>query len=187
ACGVRLPAPCLDSIIQKNNRRSRVVLCCPKMTAPDNLGSLIRLGASFGIQGILLGPGSVDPYIRRVIRVSLGTCFDFPVRSSPELFNELRELQSRNQAVIIAAEKTDTSSALNRSLRTSSRNGAGSDSHEVMQEDCPIFVLLGNEADGLTQQWLDLADETFHIPIQDEVDSLNVTHAAAIFLYELTR
>ncbi len=180
ACAKREEIPSLETVAGQRPGTIPVVLCCPKITAPDNLGSLIRLGASFGIQGILLGPGSVDPYIRRVIRVSMGTFFNLPIRSSRELFKELKELRQQNRCRIIAAEKTESSQTLTDIYQSDALPDAAA-------QTCPTILLLGNEADGLAQQWLELADETLHIPIQADVDSLNVTHAAAIFLYELAR
>lgn len=187
ACGYRLPSPSLESITEGDSKNRRIILCCPRMTAPDNLGSLIRLGASFGIQGILLGPGSVDPYIRRVIRVSMGTRFELPIAMVPDLYDQLEEIQKQKQGVIIAAEKTDASVSLVKFINANSLTKSSDHSKYEVIDDRPLFVLLGNEADGLDQKWLDLADQCFHIPIQDCVDSLNVTNAAAIFLYELTR
>lgn len=179
ACAKRLENPLLETIIHQQVGKNPIILCCPKITAPDNLGSLIRLGASFGIQGILLGPGSVDPYIRRVIRVSMGTFFNLPIHSSCNLLCDLNELRRQNKCQIIAAEKTAVSRPLCNVFQSKPTTN-------TVDEICPTILLLGNEADGLDQEWLDLADETMHIPIHAEVDSLNVTHAAAIFLYELT-
>ncbi len=180
ACAKRAENPSLDSLFERRADKNPILMCCPKITAPDNLGSLIRLGASFGIQGILLGPGSVDPYIRRTIRVSMGTFFKMPIRSDNNLFNELKELRRQNRCRIIAAEKTNDSEPLHRSLAPEAIT-------DSLDENCPLVLLLGNEAKGLQKEWLDLADKIIHIPIQEDVDSLNVTHAAAIILYEFTR
>lgn len=180
ACAKRLENPSLGSIINQQAGKNPILVCCPKITAPDNLGSLIRLGASFGVQGILLGPGSVDPYIRRTIRVSMGTFFNLPIRTSNDLLSELKELHQQNRCHIIAAEKTDNSQPLYHTNQPAATTNS-------VNKSCPTILLLGNEADGLETEWLDLADKILHIPIQANVDSLNVTHAAAIFLHELTR
>ncbi len=180
ACAKRLENPSLGSIINQQAGKNPILICCPKITAPDNLGSLIRLGASFGVQGILLGPGSVDPYIRRTIRVSMGTFFNVPIRTDNNLLSELKELRQQNRCKIIAAEKTNNSQPLCDAIVSTTITNS-------VDQSSPTILLLGNEADGLDTEWLDLADKILHIPIQTNVDSLNVTHAAAIFLHELTR
>ncbi len=180
ACAKRLDNPSLDSMLNQQEEKNPIIICCPKITAPDNLGSLIRLGASFGVQGILLGPGSVDPYIRRTIRVSMGTFFNVPIRTDNDLLSELKELRQQNRCKILAAEKTDKSQSLCDAIASNSIANS-------VDRSSPTILLLGNEADGLEAEWLDVADKILHIPIQTDVDSLNVTHAAAIFLHELTR
>ena len=180
ACAKRLDNPSLGSMLNQQEDKNPIIICCPKITAPDNLGSLIRLGANFGVQGILLGPGSVDPYIRRTIRVSMGTFFNVPIRTDNDLLSELKELRQQNRCKIVAAEKTDKSRPLCDAIESNSITNS-------VDRSSPTILMLGNEADGLEKEWLDLADKILHIPIQTDVDSLNVTHAAAIFLHELTR
>ncbi len=208
ACAKRIENPSLESMIQPSSGRNPILVCCPKMTDPDNLGSLIRLGAGFGVQGIVLGTGSVDPYIRRVIRVSMGTFFKVPIRMDNNLFNELKSLREQNRCRIIAAEKTDHSQTLGNftgfektetektgtvtieSEKKETEKMADLDSVLETDPDAKdrlTVLLLGNEAEGLDSKWLEMADRTLHVPMQQGVDSLNITHAAAIFLYELTR
>ena len=184
ACAKRLENPSLESMIQASSSRNQILVCCPKMTDPDNLGSLIRLGAGFGVQGIVLGAGSVDPYIRRVVRVSMGTFFKVPIRMDNNLFNELKSLREQNRCRIIAAEKTGQSQPLTHCIGSEKM----SNSKTNPDNGTPLTVLLlGNEAEGLDSEWLEMADKILHVPMQEGVDSLNLTHAAAIFLYELTR
>ncbi len=213
ACAKRLENPSLESMIQHSSDRSPILVCCPKITDPDNLGSLIRLGAGFGVQGIVLGTGSVDPYIRRVIRVSMGTFFNVPIRMDNNLFNELKSLREQNRCRIVAAEKTDQSQALGNfsgfektetvktetektgtvtieSEKKETEKMTGLDSvleTDPEAQDRLTVLLLGNEAEGLDSKWLEMADRILHVPMQQGVDSLNITHAAAIFLYEMTR
>jgi TrmH family RNA methyltransferase len=50
-----------------------------------------------------------------------------------------------------------------------------------------LILLLGNEADGLEQNWIDLSDDKVVIPMADQTDSLNVTVAAGIMLHHFTQ
>jgi len=166
ACGLEPANADLEHLVRKN----APIVCCPNMTRPDNLGSLIRLAAGFGMAGLLVGSKTADPYLRRVIRVSMGTIFSLPIRVSDSLERDLDELKRLNFK-FIAAESTDTSIPLD----NASRDAFPSKS----------VLLLGNEAEGLNETDLARADERLHIPMAEGVDSLNVTYAAAIFMYEM--
>jgi len=152
--------------------RPGLILCCPKMTSPDNLGSLVRLAAGFGVTGLLLGESCSDPWLRRVVRVSMGTIFTMPIRVSTDLRRDLLTLRERDYA-LLGAELTGDSKTLN----------------EFADESWPPrkVLLLGNEAEGLDPAYTELLDATYHIAMAETVDSINVTHAAAVFLYEMTR
>ncbi|MCG6157931.1 TrmH family RNA methyltransferase [Rubinisphaera margarita] len=149
-----------------------LILCCPQMTSPDNLGSLARLAAGFGAAGLLLGESSSDPWLRRVVRVSMGTIFELPIRVSPDLLRDLLVLREQNYC-LLGAELTETS----RPLECFGDDGWRLD----------MVLLLGNEAEGMPPEFLDMLDATYHIEMTNQVDSINVTHAAAVFLYEMTR
>lgn len=169
----RRPAnPELSHLLQ-TRRGAPLIVACPHLTGPDNLGSLIRLMAGLGGSGILLGSESADPYLRRCVRVSMGTIFQIPVRVTTDLATELIQLRDVWQVRLLAAERTATSVPLN---RTDPR----------LRADQPRLLLLGNEAEGLHEHWLKLCEQTYHIPMVEGVDSLNLAQAAGIFLYELT-
>lgn len=170
--GLRPGNPALRDMLSSTACQPLIV-CCPHLTGPDNLGSLIRLSSGFGVSGILLGPGSVDPYLRRCVRVSMGTIFQLPIRISPELRSDLLTLREDFQYRLLAAEKTETS----RPLR---------EYHHSEHINHPRVLLLGNEAEGLDECWLELVERIYHIPMASGVESLNITHAAGIFLYEMT-
>lgn len=152
---------------------SPLIVCCPHLTGPDNLGSLIRLSAGFGVSGILLGQGSVDPYLRRCVRVSMGTIFRMPIRTTSQLKAEILSFKQQHGFEIVAAEKNERSISLIQQRLNPSHK--------------PRLLMLGNEAEGLGDEWLELCDQVYHIPMAAGVDSLNIANAAGIFLYELTQ
>lgn len=162
--------PSLSALL--NGPPTAPVLCCPHLTGPDNLGSLTRLAAGFGAAGILLGEGSVDPYLRRCVRVSMGTIFQMPIRTAENVLAELQQLKTEHNSDLLAAEDSEQSRPLYE------LPAATPGKRRVL--------LLGNEADGLGQPFLKLVDAVYDIPMADGVDSLNIANAAGIFLYELT-
>lgn len=135
----------------------------------ENLGSIFRNCAAFGVDGVLLDPRCADPLYRRSVRVSMGHVFGvgFAVlpRSWPQSLELLRKagvellaLTPRAEAVAIRSIVTPPSWA----------------------------VLLGAEGPGLTDEALAAADRWVRIPMADGVDSLNVATAGAVAFAQLT-
>ena len=143
-----------------------LLLCCPHITDPDNLGSLLRLARAFDVAGLLLGPDCCDPFSRRTLRVSMGNAFDVPIVESVDLAADLTWLRDqegfRLSATLLAPDATSLV-----------------DVHPEARE----LLLLGNEAQGLAPQWVELANRRVTIPMSRGADSLNVSVAAGIFLH----
>jgi tRNA G18 (ribose-2'-O)-methylase SpoU len=137
------------------------------MTDPDNMGGLIRLCAGFGVGALLLGSDCSDPYSRRVLRVSMGAAFALPVVECFDLAADLNRLRYQHQFRLLATVLDPQAELL-----------------ADLVPGAPTVLLLGNESDGLAQEWIDLSDERVTIPMT-AADSLNVTVAAGIFLHWL--
>ncbi len=167
ACGFRPDNASLEDFRKKRP----LIVCCPHITGPDNLGSIIRLAAGFGASGILLGSKSADPFLRRVVRVSMGSIFTMPIRTSEMLAEDLQNLRDSGYQ-ILAAEKTERSKPLT--------------DYHLPENECPIVLMVGNEAEGLDEESLQCTDEVLHVEMASGVDSLNVANAVAVFLYALT-
>jgi tRNA G18 (ribose-2'-O)-methylase SpoU len=200
ACGRRLPQPELHDLLPAGCGPVLFV-ACPRMTDPDNMGGLIRLCAGFGVRGLLLGDSCSDPFSRRVLRVSMGTAFQLPILEFTGSGNECGSHQPEAQA-------RGTSPVPSLALRanvTGEKHTLAERLEELRQEhgfrllatvlddtatplaDVPaierLVLLLGNEADGLDQEWIDQCDQCVTIPMAQGMDSLNVTVAAGIFLH----
>lgn len=167
ACGYRPAPPSLDELVGGTGG-PLLLVACPHMTDPDNLGGLIRLCVGFGVRGLLLGPDCADPFSRRVLRVSMGTAFQLPMLEHCDLPATLGRLRSAHHFRILAT-------VLDRDATPLAQLGAID----------RAVLLLGNEADGLDPATITLSDERVTIPMADGADSLNVTVAAGIFLHQL--
>ena len=170
ACGQRTRPPRWDDVLPRDPAAPALVVACPRTTDPDNLGGLIRLGAGFGVTAIGLNEGCADPFSRRVLRVSMGNAFHLPIVDSDNLEGDLRYLREKHGFRIAAAVLDDAAIPLSQIKRPSR-----------------LILLLGNEADGLEQNWIDLSDDKVVIPMADQTDSLNVTVAAGIMLHHFTQ
>ncbi len=168
-CGVRQSRIPLEQVLPKDKERLTIV-ACPNCDNPENLGAIIRIGAAFGIDALLLGKSCCDPFSRRVIRVSMGAAFTLPIIESADLFSDLQRLKNEWQFELSAAVLDDRAVHLDRAQRTS-RFG----------------ILLGNEDTGLDQSWINICDQKLTIPMSLGTDSLNVAVTAGIILHHFTR
>ncbi len=168
ACGRRrerdLPPVVFDA------SRASLLVCCPNVTDPENLGTVIRLSCGFGVDALLLGPGCCDPFSRRVLRVSMGNALFLPIFELRDLRAWLTELRDEWDYELVATVLDDSAEPLERADRYRR-----------------TVLLLGNEARGLDPQDVALCDRRVTIPMHGRTDSLNVSVAAGIFLYHFQR
>jgi tRNA G18 (ribose-2'-O)-methylase SpoU len=145
------------------------LLICPQIAEPENLGSVIRTAHAFGSSGLLIPQDSIDPFNRKVLRVSMGSAFILPVITMPELPDAPSILKSAG-CRLIGTTLSHSATPLP-SFRPPPR----------------WALVLGNEALGLSDAWADSCDDLVTIPMASGIDSLNVGVAAGICLYGLTR
>ncbi len=136
---------------------------------PENLGGMLRTAAGLGIKNILLGPGTVDPYSRRALRVSMGNTLFLNLFQTASPASTLKVLQQVGLQVISTA-LTDNS----QSLEQANRRG-------------PLIILMGNERHGLPQAILEISDRCVRIDMELGTDSLNVGVAAGIVMHHFCR
>lgn len=146
------------------------VVVCPATVLPDNLGSIIRIGCAFGVQALIVGPHSADPFSRRCVRVSMGNIFQLPIFEIDSTEFALHWLRENLKYQCLAATGRANSLALPMP-RPSER----------------IAIVLGNEAHGIAAEILAACDHEIQIPMSGATDSLNVAQAAAVLLYQFTR
>ncbi|MCA9188018.1 MAG: RNA methyltransferase [Pirellulaceae bacterium] len=165
ACGRRPPAD--PATVDWQATKHWIVL--PGTQLPDNLGSIIRLGAAFGVDGVVLGPRSADPWSRRAVRVSMGNIFSISIIEMGDICQFLEDISHVGFATIAAAISSEATPLT-----------------QLVPPDRWALV-LGNEADGLDDAILRRCTHAAVVPMRHGVDSLNVSDAAAVFLYHLTR
>ncbi len=169
AVGLRKPSPGIDTILSKEATRSTLVIC-PDLSNHENLGSVIRIASALGVDAMLLGERCSDPFYRLCIRVSMGTIFSLPLLQSENLLDDLSKLRSEWGYQLTATVLDCQAEHLDGATRPD-RFG----------------ILFGNEAAGLSGEYVSACDRRVTIPMQRGTDSLNVAVAAGIFLYHFTR
>lgn len=136
---------------------------------PENMGSIFRSCAALGIRDVVLGPNCVDPFARRVLRVSMGNAFKLSFHCCQSARQSL-EATHRMGIESLAACLSPTSIE----LREYRRSG-------------PVMVLFGNEAHGLPSECIEACSQGVRIDMALGTDSLNVSVAAGILLHYACR
>lgn len=145
-----------------------LLLYLDEIQDPGNLGTILRTAEAAGIDGVVLGKGSVDLYNGKVVRATMGALFRLPVftRFLPQTAEEWRRLGGR---VLV-------SSLSERSL-----------SYDEVDYGGKTAIVIGNEGRGVSPEMVALADLQVHIPIYGQAESLNAAVAAGLFMYEARR
>jgi TrmH family RNA methyltransferase len=132
---------------------------------PGNLGAVARCVAAMGGEAVLLSPGCADPYHWATVRASAGGVFRIPMDRDTELGPVARQMRDRGGEVW----------------------AAGTEGESVIgwRPARPTLLMVGAEGAGLSPDALDLADGVVAIPLDREIDSLNVAVAAGILLQHL--
>ncbi|MCC9643986.1 RNA methyltransferase [Rhodopirellula sp. JC740] len=149
-----------------------LALALVELSDPENVGSLLRSAAAMGIRDILIGPRTISPFARRVIRVSMASVFRHRFYDLNSPIEQLPQLQASGFASIATVLDDDAVPLikLNQTLQHEKR-----------------ILMVGNEGNGLPADVAAVATHRSTLPMKNETDSLNVSVASAIFLYELTR
>jgi tRNA G18 (ribose-2'-O)-methylase SpoU len=150
---------------------ARGIIVLEDLVDVDNLGSIARNAAAFGVEALVLSPRCADPFYRKAIRVSLGAVFDLPIvrlARWPDDLELLRKLGFSLVAAVLAANATPL---------------------PRFKPPPRWALLLGAEGPGLSPGAILRCHESVTIPMSTSngVDSLNVSTAAAVMLYALTR
>lgn len=149
-------------------RASDLVLVLADVRDPGNAGTLVRSAAAAGAGTVVFASGSVDPLHPKVVRSAAGALFEVALVRGVAL----------DDAVAVLKEETTTV------VGTSA--GADEDMYSADLRG-PVALVLGNEAWGLPHETAGLMDIVVRIPMPGPVESLNVSTAGSILLFEALR
>jgi 23S rRNA (guanosine2251-2'-O)-methyltransferase len=135
-----------------------------ELNDPHNVGAVIRNAAAFGISGVLIPEHRQAPITGTVVKVSAGMAFALPLVSIGNVNTTLRDLKERGFWVYGLSGEGETKITSEKFTKPS------------------VFV-LGNESRGIREKTEDLCDFRLSIPIEKNVESLNVASSAAVTFY----
>jgi TrmH family RNA methyltransferase len=134
---------------------------------PGNLGAVLRSADGAGADAVIVADPRTDLFNPNAVRASLGTIFTVPVAAAPST-DVRRHLAS--EGLRILAARVD-----------------GSQAYTKVDMRGPLAIVLGSEAGGLTGAWTGEDVVPVRLPMLGVADSLNVSIAAAVLLYEARR
>lgn len=162
---VKMPFYDLDTIFLQKQAN---LLFLENIQDPGNLGTIFRTAECAGITGIILSHGCVDIYNPKVVRATMGTIFRMPFVYTKEFLNIMNQAK-KNGIQIFAAHLKGKQNFFNEDYRGKTA------------------FLIGNEANGITEEAADMADTLVRIPMEGHSESLNASVAAAVMMYEAYR
>lgn len=148
--------------------KPRLVAILEEVRDPGNAGTIVRAADAAGADAVVFTGRAVDLYNPKVVRSSTGSIFHLPVAVGAELEDVLERARAAGLSVLAADVK-------------------GEDLLAVRTEgilDGPTAWLFGNEARGLPEEQLALADRVVTVPIYGHAESMNLATAASVCLYE---
>ena len=146
---------------------SPLLVVAESIEKPGNLGAILRTADAAGVDAVLVCDPRVDTYSPNVVRASRGAVFTVPV---------------------VETNRAEALSWLHgRGFRILAATPAAEDEYTRQDLRGPLAVAVGTEAEGLSDFWMNRADINVRIPMMGKVNSLNVSIATALIVYEAVR
>ncbi|WP_344797017.1 RNA methyltransferase [Frondihabitans peucedani] len=164
----QFPTSVKDIFGSGDDEAPRLIAILEEVRDPGNAGTIIRAADAAGADAVIMTGRSVDLYNPKVVRATTGSLFHVPVAVGIELAAVLKRCAETGLQVLAADVK-------------------GGDLLAARQEgvlSAPTAWLFGNEARGLTDENLALADRAVVVPIYGHAESMNLATAASVCLYE---
>ena len=151
----------INDYIKKNK-----LILLDSISDPGNLGTIIRSASAFGIEGIILYKDCVDMYSSKVIRSAAGNFFKIPIiiiKNTEEIKNKFKDF---NKIATALYEKN-------------------TNSIEECKNIKKYIIMFGSEANGLSNELINIADKNIILKMNNNVESLNLSVSASIVMYQL--
>ncbi len=156
--------------IEKSLTRSKlpVVVFLKEINNPSNLGAVLRTVEAAGGAGVIVSKGSADVYSPKALRAAMGAAFRLPIWDAVNFDDAIQWAQAAN-------------------LRTTATAASGTRSYVEIDWKEPRLLIFGSEAHGLSDEEVDAVDDAITIPMENEVESLNLAVSTGIILFEAKR
>lgn len=155
------------NIHKKINYDEDIILVLDGIQDPGNLGTILRTTDSVNLKQIIVSKDTADVYNPKVVRSTMGAIFRVNVIETENLLETLKEIK-KNKFKVVATS-------------------LGASENIYNMEYNKKAIVIGNEANGVSKEILDLADSRVIIPMLGKTESLNASVATGVILYEYAR
>ncbi len=162
-CVVKIP----DTVSDISRIKKGKYIMLENTADPSNLGAISRTAEALGINGLIVSSKSTDPFSPKAQRSGMGALLRLPIFLSSDILSDIVDLKNRGFTVFSSVVYPDAES--------------------LKCVDFPenSIVLIGNEANGLTKEAVELSDRKVTIKMAGRAESLNAAAAAAIFMWQM--
>ena len=147
--------------------KNPLILIAESIEKPGNVGALLRTADAASLDAVIIANPLTDLYNPNILRSSLGCLFTVPIAQANN--QAVMDFLRTNQITSFCAELT------------------ADKSYCEMDYESASAIVVGPESSGLSKDWLEFADHCVIIPMQGEIDSMNVSVSAAIIIFEALR
>lgn len=132
---------------------------------PGNVGTIIRTAAAAGFEGVIYMKGTVDPYCPKAVRAASGTLLNLKIGCQNDVLELCKMVSGRGISIVVTHPQAEIPY------------------HEA-DLNSDTALVIGNEGEGVCNDFIICADKIISIPMKKGVESLNVAVAAGILMYE---
>ncbi len=155
-----------EDILSRGGTSNFIVV--DRLQDPGNLGTIVRTADAAGMGGVVVLPGTTDPYASKVLRSSAGSIYRIPVVEMDSI-SVLREFCIAHGISLAVTCLEDSTNLYEIDLTK------------------PTAIVIGNEGAGVSTEMIENADVRLRIPMYGSIESLNASVAGAIVMYEVVR
>jgi 23S rRNA (guanosine2251-2'-O)-methyltransferase len=148
--------------------RTPLVLIFDRITDVRNFGAMVRTAECAGVDAVIVPLQGSAPVSEDAIKTSAGALMRVPVCRSENLKTTIHFLKASGLRVVAATEKARKA-------------------YSQADLNQPLAIVMGSEEDGVSSDLMKLCDELLRIPLQGEIESLNVSVACGVILFETLR
>lgn len=161
------------AIIEKNAQDTQIdytqdiIVALDDVQDPGNLGTILRTVDSIGLNQIIVSKGTADAFNSKVVRSTMGAIFRIKIIEVENLAQAIKEMRKHHFKLMVTSLQTENS---------------------IYDIDFnKKIIVIGNEANGVSKEIQDMADEKAKIPMLGRTESLNASVAAGVVMYEYVR
>ena len=151
-----------------SNSENPFFLILDQINDVRNFGAIIRTAEISGVNGIIISNNSTAPINADTIKTSAGAIFNIPIFKVNHIKDAIYSLQSNNVLIVSASEK-----ASQNIYSINLKKG--------------VAIVMGSEYKGINKSVINISDHVVKLPMYGKIESLNVSVACGIFLYEVVR